>query len=113
MSRKGAFMNRKGAFMSRKGAFMSRKGAFMNRKGAFWYKCGKSLTKPLGSLKSRIPMRTFYSGVERKTPGFWQCDTARRCGQAASGQYVLTLTATDAAPGWLCLYSLLNKAHSP
>ena len=36
---------------------------------------GKSLTKPLKSLKSRIPIRTFYSGEERKTPGFWQIDT--------------------------------------
>jgi hypothetical protein len=36
---------------------------------------GKSLTKPLNSLKSRIPICTFYSSVERKTPGFWQIDT--------------------------------------
>jgi transposase InsO family protein len=35
----------------------------------------QSLTKPLHSLKSRIPVRTFYSSVERKTPGFWQIDT--------------------------------------
>jgi hypothetical protein len=27
---------------------------------------GKSLTKTLDSLKSRIPIRTFYSGEERK-----------------------------------------------
>ena len=32
---------------------------------------GKSLT----SLKSRIPIRTFYSGEERQTPGFRQIDT--------------------------------------
>jgi hypothetical protein len=31
---------------------------------------GKNLTKPLYSLKSRIPIRTFYSGEERETPGF-------------------------------------------
>jgi hypothetical protein len=36
---------------------------------------GKSLTKPLDSLKSRFPIRTFYSGGERKQPGFWQIDT--------------------------------------
>ena len=36
----------------------------------------KSLTKPMKSLKSRIPIRTFYSSEERKTPGFWQTDTA-------------------------------------
>jgi hypothetical protein len=73
---------------------------------------GKSLTKPLYSLKSRIPIRTFYSGEERETPGFWQTGTARHCGQAVYGQYILTLTATDVASGWICLYSLLNKAHT-
>jgi hypothetical protein len=36
---------------------------------------GKSLTKPLHSLKSRIPIRTFYTSEERKKPGFWQIDT--------------------------------------
>jgi putative iron-only hydrogenase system regulator len=36
---------------------------------------GKCLAKPLISLKSRIPIRTFYSGEKRKTPGFWQTDT--------------------------------------
>jgi hypothetical protein len=37
---------------------------------------GKSLTKPIDSIKSRIPIRTFYSSEERKKPGFWQIDTA-------------------------------------
>jgi hypothetical protein len=37
---------------------------------------GKSLTKPIDSLKSRIPIRTFYSSEERKKPVFWQTDTA-------------------------------------
>ncbi|MDR2070130.1 MAG: hypothetical protein LBP81_01745 [Treponema sp.] len=36
---------------------------------------GKSLTKPLHSLKSRIPIRTFYTSEERKKPGFWQIVT--------------------------------------
>jgi hypothetical protein len=72
---------------------------------------GKSLAKPLASLKSRIPIRAFYSGEERKTPGFRQIDTARRYGQAAYGQYILALTATGAAFGWICLYSLLSKAR--
>jgi hypothetical protein len=72
---------------------------------------GKSLAKPMDSLKSRIPIRTFHSGEERQTPGSWQIDTVHHCGQATYGQYILTLTATDAASGWICLYSLLNKAH--
>jgi hypothetical protein len=73
---------------------------------------GKSLTKPLRSLKSRIPIRTFYTTEERKTPGFWQIDTVHHCGQATIGQYVHTLTATDVASGWVELRSLLNNAHS-
>jgi hypothetical protein len=73
---------------------------------------GKSLTSPLGSLKSRIPIRTFYTSEERKTPGFWQIDTVHHCGQPASGRYVHTLTATDVASGWTELPSLLNNAHS-
>jgi hypothetical protein len=72
---------------------------------------GKSLTKPLDSLKSRIPIRTFYTSEERKKPGFWQIDTVHHCGQATTGQYLHTLTATDVASGWIELRSLLNNAH--
>jgi hypothetical protein len=36
---------------------------------------GKCLTKPGHFLKHRIPIRTFYSSVERKLPGFIQIDT--------------------------------------
>jgi transposase InsO family protein len=72
---------------------------------------GKSLTKPLCSLKSRIPIRTFYTQAERKKPGFRQIDTVHHCGQATSGQYLHTLTATDIASGWIELRSLLNNAH--
>jgi transposase InsO family protein len=72
---------------------------------------GKSLTKSIPSLKSRIPIRTFYTSEERKKPGFWQLDTVHHCGQVTVGQYLHTLTATDIASGWIELYSLLNNAH--
>ena len=72
---------------------------------------GKSLTKPIDSLKSRIPIRTFYTSQERKTPGFWQIDTVHHCGHATNGQYLHTLTATDIASGWIELRPLLNNAH--
>jgi transposase InsO family protein len=72
---------------------------------------GKSLTKPMDSLKSRIPVRTFYTSGERKKPGFWQIDTVHHCGQSVSGQYLHTLTATDVASGWIELHSLLNNAQ--
>jgi hypothetical protein len=69
---------------------------------------GKSLTKPGHFLKHRIPIRTFYSSRERKLPGFIHIDTDRHCGQTTSGPYILT--PTDVASGWICRYSLLNKA---
>jgi hypothetical protein len=72
---------------------------------------GKSLTKPAALLKHRIPIRTFYTSEEWKLPGFIQIDTVHHYGQAASGQYILTLTVGNVASGWICLYSLLNKAH--
>jgi hypothetical protein len=72
---------------------------------------GKSLTKPKDPLKSRIPIRTFYTSKERKKPGFWQIDTVHHCGQATLGHYLHTLTATDVASGWIELRSLLNNAQ--
>jgi transposase InsO family protein len=72
---------------------------------------GKSLTKPMNSLKSRIPIRTLYTSEERKKPGFWQIDKVHHCGQTTSGQYLHTLTAIDVASGWIELRSLLNNAH--
>ena len=71
----------------------------------------KSMTKPAASLKSRIPVRTFYTSEERKKPGFRQIDTVHHCGQATSGQYIHTLTVTDIATGWIELYPLPNNAH--
>ncbi|MCL2194136.1 MAG: hypothetical protein FWB78_12180, partial [Treponema sp.] len=46
----------------------------------------KSAVRLLGaklgnSLKSRIPIRTFYTSEERRKPGFWQIDTVHHCGQ--------------------------------
>jgi transposase InsO family protein len=72
---------------------------------------GKSLAKPIDSLKSRIPIRTFYTSDECKNPGLWPIDTVHHCCQAASGQYLHTLTATDVALGWVELRSLLNNAQ--
>jgi hypothetical protein len=72
---------------------------------------GKALTKPFASLKSRIPIRTFYTTQERKTPGFWQTDTVHHCGNSTVGQYLHTLTLTDIASGWIELKALLNNAH--
>ncbi len=72
---------------------------------------GKSLTKPLKGLKSRVPIRTFYADEERKTPGFWQIDTVHHCGNATFGQYIHTLTVTDVFSEWIELRPLLNNAY--
>lgn len=72
---------------------------------------GKSCTKPNYSLRSLIPVRTFYSPEERNTPGYFQIDTVHHCGTYTGGEYCLTLTVTDIFSGWTDLHSLLNKAH--
>jgi hypothetical protein len=72
---------------------------------------GKSLTKAAPGLKSRIPIRTFYTSEERKMPGSWQIDTVHHCGQTTGGEYNITLTATDVYSGWINLCALLNKAY--
>jgi hypothetical protein len=71
---------------------------------------GKSRAKSTNKLKNRIPIRTFYTGAERKQPGFIQVDTVHHCGVSAGGEYPLTLTATDVYSGRVSLRGLLNKA---
>jgi transposase InsO family protein len=71
---------------------------------------GKSCTKSVHHLKNHIPIRTFYTSAERKTPGFIQTDTVHHCGSSTGGEYLLTLTATDVFSGWVILRGLLNKA---
>ncbi|GMO13565.1 MAG: hypothetical protein Ta2A_24340 [Treponemataceae bacterium] len=68
-------------------------------------KCGEA------ALMKQIPIRTHYSESERFTPGYFQTDTVHHCGDNDSGEFNLTLTATDVASGWTELRSLLNKGH--
>jgi len=71
---------------------------------------GKSGTKPGSLLKKQIPVRTYYADADKK-PGFLEIDTVHHCGASDSGQFCLTLTATDVYSGWVELRPLLNKAH--
>jgi len=71
---------------------------------------GKSLTKPGSILKKQIPIRTYYADADKK-PGFFEIDTVYHCGTSDSGDFSLTLTATDVYSGWIELRALLNKAH--
>jgi hypothetical protein len=71
---------------------------------------GKSGAKPGKHLKKWIPARTYYADVD-KTPGFFKIDTVYHCGTSDSGEFCLTLTATDVYSGWVELRHTLNKAH--
>ena len=71
---------------------------------------GKSRTKPGNLLKKQIPVRTYYADAEKK-PGFFEVDTVHHCGTSDSGEFCLTLTATDVYSGWTELRPTLNKAH--
>ena len=71
---------------------------------------GKRGTKPGKLLKKQIPVRTYYTDEEKK-PGFFETDTVHHCGPSESGEYCLTLDATDVFSGWVELRPTLNKAH--
>ncbi|MDR1308181.1 MAG: transposase [Treponema sp.] len=71
---------------------------------------GFSGTKPGKLLKKHIPVRTHYPWDERK-PGFFEIDTVHHCGTRDSGEFCLTLDATDVCSGWVELRPLLNKAQ--
>ena len=71
---------------------------------------GKSGTKPGKLLKKQIPVRVYYADADKK-PGFFEVDTVHHCGTSESGEFCLTLTATDVYSGWVELRPVLNKAH--
>jgi hypothetical protein len=71
---------------------------------------GKSGTKPGKLLKKQIPIRVYYTDADKK-PGFFEVDTVHHCGTSESGEFCLTLSATDVYSGWIELRPTLNKAH--
>jgi hypothetical protein len=70
---------------------------------------GKSGTKPGMLLKKQIPVRTYYADADKKC-GFFEVDTVHHCGTSDSGEFCLTLSATDVYSGWTELRPTLNKA---
>jgi hypothetical protein len=70
----------------------------------------KSGTKLGKLLKKPIPVRTCYADADKK-PGFFEIDTVHHCGTSDSGEFCLTLTATNVYSGWTELRPTLNKAH--
>src|SRR5271169_1699874 len=71
---------------------------------------GRSHTRAGTLLKHQIPILTFYDGDERK-PGFFEADTVAHDGGNSSGEFCLTLNATDVSCGWVELRALRNRAH--
>jgi hypothetical protein len=71
---------------------------------------GKHGTKPGKLLKKQIPVRTYYADIDKK-PGFFETDTVHHCGISDSGEFCLTLSATDVYSAWIELRPTLNKAH--
>jgi hypothetical protein len=63
------------------------------------------------ALLKQLPIRTHYSDQERNTPGYFQTDTVHHCGDSDTGEFNLSLTATDVCSGWTELRPLKNKAH--
>jgi hypothetical protein len=71
---------------------------------------GKHGTKPGKLLKKQIPVRTYYADVDKRC-GFFEIDTVHHCGISDSGEFCLTLSATDVYSAWIELRPTLNKAH--
>jgi hypothetical protein len=71
---------------------------------------GRNHTRPGSLLKHQIPIRTHFDWDERK-PGFFELDTAAHDGGNGSGEYCVTLTATDVYSGWVELRALRNRAQ--
>jgi hypothetical protein len=71
---------------------------------------GKCGTKPGKLLKKQIPVRIYYADTDKK-PGFFETDTVHHCGTSDSGEFCLTLSATDVYSAWVELRPTLNKAH--
>jgi len=65
---------------------------------------GKNRTKPGSLLKKQIPVRTYYADLDKK-PGFFETDTVHHCGPCESGEFCLTLSATDVYSQWVELSS--------
>jgi len=71
---------------------------------------GRSHTKHGPLLKHQIPVRTHFRWDER-LHGYFELDTVHHDGGSASGEYCVTLTATDVFSGWTELRALRNRAH--
>jgi hypothetical protein len=67
---------------------------------------GRSATRPVALLKTRIPIRTEHWDVEG--PGWFEADTVAHCGGSLAGDFIWSLTFTDIWSGWTELRAVWN-----
>jgi hypothetical protein len=72
---------------------------------------GISTTKPGTMLRNSIEVRRAGDEVE-KIPGFIEIDTVAHCGNTLKGEFVRSITATDAFIGWTENAAIRNNAFA-
>jgi len=70
---------------------------------------GITTTKAGTLLRHQIPIRTYADWTEAK-PGFFEIDLVAHCGNSAAGEFVHTLTMTDAETGWTECVGIVNRS---
>ncbi|MDR2373831.1 MAG: transposase family protein [Bifidobacteriaceae bacterium] len=73
------------------------------------YPEAKSTTSPSRILRSSIPLRTAMDGFPA-VPGYLEIDTVAHCGHTTSGDYLVTICATDPFTGWTVTRTVKNKS---
>jgi hypothetical protein len=71
---------------------------------------GLTTTKAGTLLRHQIPIRTYADWTEAK-PGFFEVDLVAHCGNTAAGEFVHTLTMTDAYTGWTECVGIANRSR--
>ena len=72
---------------------------------------GLTTTKAGTLLRHQIPIRTYADWTEAK-PGFFEIDLVAHCGNTAAGEFVHTLTMTDAETGWTECFAIVNRSRT-
>lgn len=71
---------------------------------------GRCGTKPVGILKTQIPIRTDNWDITQ--PGFLEADTVAHCGGSLAGDFVWSITYTDILSGWTVNRGVSNKGSA-
>jgi hypothetical protein len=71
---------------------------------------GRCMTRPGSMLKSQIPVRTWADWIETE-PGYCEMDLVHHCDNDTCGEYVHTLSVTDALLGWTEVQALRNRSE--